>query len=99
LGVAFREEESFWRLKSRDKWLFGGDRNSKFFQAMVKANRAKNSLSFLVDENGNEKTLNREKGNIASTYFENLFMSSYPANLHLVLDGFCQRVSEEMNKT
>ena len=98
LGVAFREEESFWRLKSRDKWLFGGDRNSKFFQAMVKAQRAKNSLSFLVDENDKEQTLNREKGRIAAEYFEDLFTSSYPANMDVVLEGFCHRVSEDMNQ-
>jgi hypothetical protein len=65
LGIAFREEESFWRLKSRDKWMAGGDKNSKFFQASVKANRIKNCLSFLVDENGIEHTLNKEKGKIA----------------------------------
>ena len=43
LGIAFREEESFWRLKSRDKWMAGGGKNSKFFHASVKANRVKNS--------------------------------------------------------
>ena len=97
LGIAFREEESFWRLKSRDKWMAGGDKNSKFFQASVKANRVKNSLSFLVDENGFEQTLNREKGKIAKQFFENLFTSSYPANMDSVLEGFPNRVTQDMN--
>ena len=93
LGVAFREEESFWRLKSRDKWMTGGDKNSKFFQATVKANRITNSLSFLVDENGCEHTITREKGHIAVKYFEDLFTSSYSANMDSVLDGFRERVT------
>ena len=97
LGIAFREEESFWRLKSRDKWMAGGDKNSKFFQASVKANRIKNCLSFLVDENGIEHTLNKEKGKIAEQFFEDLFTSSYPANMDSVLEGFQTKVTQDMN--
>ncbi|CAA0406188.1 unnamed protein product [Arabidopsis thaliana] len=97
LSSAFREEESFWRLKSRDKWLFGGDKNTKFFQASVKANRVKNSLSFLVDEDGNEQTLDKEKAKIALNFFENLFTTSFPGSMLSVLNGFHQRVTDEMN--
>jgi len=98
LGDAYREEEDFWRLKSRDKWMVGGDKNSKFFQATVKANRVSNSLRFLVDENGNEQTVNREKGKIAVTFFEDLFSSSYPSSMDSVLEGFNKRVTEDMNQ-
>ena len=77
--------------------MLGGDRNCKFFHATVKANRVKNSLRFLVDENGIEHSLNRDKGSIVATYFENMFQSSFPANMDSVLNGFHQRVSSEMN--
>ncbi|KAG7576108.1 hypothetical protein ISN45_Aa03g005410 [Arabidopsis thaliana x Arabidopsis arenosa] len=98
LGSAFREEESFWRQKSTEKWMLEGDRNSKFFQASVKSARVKNSLGFLLDENGNEQTLNREKGNIAIDFFKDLFTSSYPASLTEILNGFSRRVSPMMNQ-
>jgi len=98
LGIAFREEESFWRAKSRDKWMAGGDKNSKFFHASVKADRVKNSLSFLVDENGCEQTCSREKGRIAEKFFDDLFTSSYPANMSSILEGFQERVTANMNQ-
>lgn len=98
LGIAFSEEESFWRQNSRHKWLFGGDTITQFFQAVVESTRVRNSLSFLQDKNGNEHTLNKEKGKIASLFFENLFYSSYPANMTTVLEGFQSRVSQVMNQ-
>lgn len=38
---AFKEEEMYWRQKSRDKWAVKGDKNKKFFHATVKVNRHK----------------------------------------------------------
>ena len=78
--------------------MAGGDKNSKFFQASVKANRVNNALSFLVDENGCQQTLNREKGKIAVEFFENLFTSSFPANMDSILAGFQKRVTQDMNQ-
>jgi len=69
LGVAFSDEEIFWRQKSREKWMFGGDKNTQFFHASVKSTRVKNSLNFLLDKKGVEQTLNREKERLASLFF------------------------------
>lgn len=93
LGIAYSEEEMFWRQKSREKWLYEGDQNTQFFHASVKSTRVRNSLSFLMDENGEEHTLNREKGKIALDYFENIFTSSSPRGLSNHLEGFPIKVS------
>ncbi|KAG7588745.1 Reverse transcriptase domain [Arabidopsis suecica] len=98
LSVAFSDEEIFWRQKSREKWMFEGDKITQFFHASVKSNRVKNSLSFLLDQNGVEHTLNREKGQIASLFFNDLFKSSSPSLLSSMLDGFQSRVSDAMNQ-
>lgn len=78
LGIAFHEEESFWTQKSSEKWLLDGDKNTEFFHASVKSKRIRNSLNILVDDNGIEHSLNREKGQLASGFFEKLFQSSNP---------------------
>lgn len=98
LGKAYADEESFWRQKSRHKWLLNGDKNTQFFHAAVKANRIGNSLNFLVDENGKEHTRNSEKGKVASLFFDNLFSSSYPLNLNSFLEGFQVKISAIMNQ-
>lgn len=56
LAIAFREEEVYWRQKSREKWLSEGDQNTKFFHASVKNNRVKNSLHTLLDDQGQVQT-------------------------------------------
>ncbi|KAG7532893.1 Endonuclease/exonuclease/phosphatase [Arabidopsis thaliana x Arabidopsis arenosa] len=98
LAIAYGEEETFWRQKSRHKWLVGGDRNTGFFHATVKANRTGNALSFLLDEHGKEHTRNSDKGKVAASYFENLFSSSCPEALTDYLEGFQARVSTIMNQ-
>ncbi|CAL9214624.1 unnamed protein product [Arabidopsis halleri] len=65
LAIAFREEEVYWRLRSREKWLLDGDQNTKYFQASVKAARLQNSLQFLVDASGADHFSDQEKGEVA----------------------------------
>ena len=69
LSTALKAEEMFWRQKSRVLWLREGDRNSKYFHALVKQRRAKNRITQLLDENGN--VVEDEEGlvAIATSYF------------------------------
>ncbi|KAL5556007.1 hypothetical protein UlMin_038243 [Ulmus minor] len=47
------KEERYWRQRSKDSWLKCGDRNSKFFHRKAFARKSKNSITGLVDSNGN----------------------------------------------
>lgn len=97
LVVAHREEESFWGQKCRQKWLNSGDKNTKYFHASVKAERARNGLDKLMDDNGVIHRSEASKGEVAASYFQNLFSSSYPSNPSELFEGFIPRVSEAMN--
>lgn len=49
---AYRHEEDFWKAKSGIHWLQAVDRNTKFFQAMVKQMRSYNRINVLEDVTG-----------------------------------------------
>ena len=76
LSTALKAEEMFWRQKSRVLWLREGDRNSKYFHALVKQRRARNRITQLIDENGN--VVDDEEGlvAIATSYFRQICESS-----------------------
>ncbi|CAG7906216.1 unnamed protein product, partial [Brassica rapa] len=45
LSKAYKEEELYWRQRSRVQWLQGGDRNSAYFHAVTKGRRSYNRLT------------------------------------------------------
>ena len=47
-----KQEEIFWRQKSRVQWLKEGERNTRFFHRSTLANRAHNGISSIKDEEG-----------------------------------------------
>ena len=50
--AAFREEELYWRQKTRALCLKDGDRNTKFFHAVTKQRRARNRIIKLKNPGG-----------------------------------------------
>ena len=49
---AFRQEEEYWRLKSRSTWLKSGDRNTSFFYKQYRARLSQNHISEIIPLNG-----------------------------------------------
>lgn len=56
--------------------------------------RAKNSMQFLLDENGVEQFADRDKGEVAARYFSNLFKTSDPSSF---VEDFVPKATEKMN--
>eukprot|EP00253_Pinus_taeda_P004728 PITA_04728 len=48
-----KQEEIFWRQKSRVQWLKEGEKNTRFFHGSTMANRAHNRISSIKDGEGN----------------------------------------------
>eukprot|EP00253_Pinus_taeda_P017644 PITA_17644 len=47
-----KQEEIFWRQKSRVQWLKEGEKNTRFFHRSTLTNRAHNRISSIKDEEG-----------------------------------------------
>lgn len=50
LWIQYRKEESFWRQKSRTRWLLEGDKNTAFFHSICRRRKARKGIRSLVVE-------------------------------------------------
>jgi hypothetical protein len=73
-----KDEESYFKQKSRIQWLQLGDKNTTFFYKSLLHRQVRNKIHSLQDENGNLVTDQQDIGRLASTYFENLLTAPHP---------------------
>ena len=52
LEILLHREEMMWAQKARCNWIILGDRNTKYFQTIVKLRRARNRILQLRTEDG-----------------------------------------------
>lgn len=98
LVKAQQEEELYWWQKSRDKWLTRGDKNSNFFHNSVKAARVKKSVDKLKNSEGVEVFSEAAKGDVAITFFTDLFRSSNPVPFSNWFREMQPRVTSQLNE-
>lgn len=97
LCAAFREEELYWRQKSRALWLKDGDRNTKFFHAVTKQRRARNRIIKLKNPQGGWAESDTGIEKVASDYFQGIFTTSEPGNFEEALRYVDTKVKPSMN--
>ncbi|KAJ6696197.1 hypothetical protein OIU74_015156 [Salix koriyanagi] len=71
-----REEEAFYKQRSRVQWLALGDRNTKFFHCSLIHRNVRNSIGRLVDDSGLVHTGNQEMGDQAVSHFKKFLRTS-----------------------
>ncbi|KAJ6317137.1 hypothetical protein OIU78_020255 [Salix suchowensis] len=71
-----REEEAYFKQRSRVQWLNLGDHNTRFFHKSLIHRSARNEISSLMAADGSVITDNKEMGEHAVHYFKNLLQSS-----------------------
>ncbi|XP_074301324.1 uncharacterized protein LOC141632703 [Silene latifolia] len=92
-----RQEEHFWRQRSRALWLKEGDRNTSYFHRQDGQRKAKNYISKLVDDESIVRTEEEAVSRVATRYFTNLFEASPSRDFGDIFDGMEGRVLEWMN--
>jgi hypothetical protein len=73
LSKVLKQEEEYWKQRSKTHWLRDGDSNTKFFHAMASSRRRRNHITKLSNNEGD--LVHDQSGicNIAKEYFDNLF--------------------------
>ncbi|KAF9684916.1 hypothetical protein SADUNF_Sadunf03G0000100 [Salix dunnii] len=67
-----KDEEAFFKQRSRVQWLKLGDHNTKFFHRSLVHRNARSTISSLEDEDGRVHSDIQTMGDIAVGYFKNL---------------------------
>lgn len=97
LAVAYREEETYWFLKSRNKWLVLGDRNTQFYQACTRARYSRNRIPLIQDEEGNVYKGDSEVGRQAESFFQQIYQSQDCNEDQSIFQNIIPTVTQEMN--
>ncbi|XP_074314076.1 uncharacterized protein LOC141649280 [Silene latifolia] len=92
-----RQEELYWRQRSRALWLKDEDKNTKFFHTRAGERKQKNFIAKLIDDQGVTRSGNEVVALVANSYFQELFTSSNSEVPDDILRGIEQRVTDEMN--
>ncbi|KAL0313493.1 UNVERIFIED_CONTAM: hypothetical protein Sradi_5748600 [Sesamum radiatum] len=94
-------EEILWKQRGKAQWLAEGNRNTPYFHTRASARKYKNSISRLRDKNGEWCITHEGIQQIISSYFADLFQTSFPSEeaMERVIRGMPARVSENMNDT
>ena len=97
LLLAYKDEENFWKQKSKDDWILYGDGNTKIFHAAVRVSRARNEVVKLFDKYGVAHRSEASKGQIVTQYFKDLFTFSNSKDYISLLRSLPYRVTDSMN--
>lgn len=80
-------QESFYRQKSRIRWLKLGDANSKFFHKAATTNQAKNSIKSLRDSEGTRFTTEAQIKEMTVSYFKHILGQENSDTVPLSVDN------------
>ncbi|XP_074283621.1 uncharacterized protein LOC141608158 [Silene latifolia] len=94
-----RQEEQYWRQRSRALWLKDDDKNTKFFHSRAGERKGKIFIAKLVDDEGVTRCGDAAVANVANSYFQELFSSSNPVIPSETIQGVANRVTDDMNAT
>ena len=92
-------EEIKWQQRSKVQWLGLGDRNTKYFHSKTSDRRRKNTISCILDEEGNWHDSPDSIAEVVVSYFKNLYSSAYPTRISDVLDSIPTKVTKDMNQS
>lgn len=92
LESLLEEEESYWKLRSREDWLKSGDKNTRWFHSKATSRKRKNEIKGIFYDKGTWVEKEEDIGKIASNFFKSLLNSSFPSKI------VSTKISEEQKR-
>ena len=74
LEELLNREDLMWAQEARTKWFLDGDRNTKYFQTVVRQKRSRNRILQIKDEHGHYTDVHEE--------IEQIFIGSFQRNFN-----------------
>ncbi|XP_074289594.1 uncharacterized protein LOC141614747 [Silene latifolia] len=98
IAQLLKQEEIFWKQRSRAIWLSEGDRNTKFFHQKAGQRKKKNFIAKIHDDEGRLREGDEAVEKVAVEYFQELFTTGRPTHTGQIFEGVRNRVTQEMNE-
>lgn len=98
LSQTVREEESKWRLKSRQTWLREGDKNTSYFHKQATIRKTSNTVNAIRDGEGNMHDSQEAIKEAATAHFKALLTKDHnEVDYAIFLQHMSSEVTPEMN--
>eukprot|EP00253_Pinus_taeda_P028113 PITA_28113 len=81
-----KQEEIFWRQKSRVQWLKEGERNTRFFHKSTIVNISHNRISSIKDEGGHLINSHEDIEDVLVQHFHGITQETIPYRMHFIRD-------------
>lgn len=94
----YKEEENFWKQRSRQLWLSLGDANTGYFHATTKGRRTKIKLTVLEDEDGLPCYEEEHIAEVICNYYSKLFTSIPAEGSQTVQEALVPCITEKQNE-
>ena len=86
LEVLLNREELLWAQKARSDWTLLGDRNTRFFQIVVKQRKVRSIILHLKDRDGNLIKTPKDIENILVNHFKLSYVAASPTSVESILE-------------
>lgn len=97
LDDLWKQEELYWRARSRVKWLNNGDRNSKFFHSSTLQRRMTNKIGRIKDGNGDWVAEDDKVLTCFVDFYKNLFSTDAMVGRNMNTEVIPSLVTDQMN--
>ena len=97
LLTAYKNEEEFWKQRSRQLWLALGDKNTSYFHAITRGRKVINKFVVIEDKNGTAHYEEEKMLTVITDYFKDLFTSQPGERETIIKEALQPCISEATN--